>query len=209
MKKERIFNYIQSTKYWERLPNFKEKKTQAFTTLAFTLVAFSFFGFFSINPTLSTIAQLQKQLEDSHFVNEELKRKIVNLRTLQTKYSLIQSDIPSIVSAIPSSPSIPLFVAQIQALGVKDQVTINRVQIYEVELTRNKNNLPPSAQEAQDAHSIFEFTIDISGTNSSIATFLSSVIDFQRIVTIDTFTVTQDSSHGMRLVFKGKAYFKS
>lgn len=208
MKKDQVFTYIQSSKYWERLPNFKEKKTQTFTTLAFTLVAFSFFGFFSINPTLSTIAQLKKQLKDSQFVNEQLKQKIVNLRTLQSKYSVIGSDIPFVLSAIPSSPSVPLFVAQIQAIGTKDQIAINRIQTYKVELARNRINLPPSIQEPQDSYSLFEFSIDVSGSQSNTLSFLNSVVNFQRIVTIDTFTITQEATNGVRLVFKGKAYFK-
>jgi hypothetical protein len=65
MKTNNIFANLYTSKYFEKLPDFKEKKIQAFITIALTLIALSFFAIFAINPTLSTIANLQKQSEDT------------------------------------------------------------------------------------------------------------------------------------------------
>ena len=62
-------------RYFLALELFKKDRTQKVTTLAMTLIALSFFGLFAINPTLSTISRLQKELEDAKFVDQHLKGK--------------------------------------------------------------------------------------------------------------------------------------
>ena len=64
--------------YLKLLPNIQNEKTKAITMLIFTFVAMSFLGIFAINPTLSTIVELNKQLEESKFVHEQLQTKINN-----------------------------------------------------------------------------------------------------------------------------------
>ena len=81
-----LFKKLQQKKYFQMLPDFKEERTRKFTTLVFTLLALSFFGLFAISPTLSTIANLNKQLSDNEFVDSQLQNKINNLYTLQQDY---------------------------------------------------------------------------------------------------------------------------
>lgn len=57
-------------KYLQLLPNLKGEKTQKFTTLILTFFALSFFGLLAINPTISTISELNKELEDNKFVDQ-------------------------------------------------------------------------------------------------------------------------------------------
>ena len=61
------------------LPRLREKKIQTFTTLALTLITFTVFSVFAISPTLGTITDLQKQISDSQFVNQQLQTKITAL----------------------------------------------------------------------------------------------------------------------------------
>ena len=83
----------QSKLFLSLLPTLKEKKMRQFTTLALTFITIAFFGFFAITPTVNTISELQKQLDDSNFVNDALQKKIANLTTLQTTYTQIQPDL--------------------------------------------------------------------------------------------------------------------
>lgn len=203
MNKRNIFGKFSKTKYQAYLPNFKEEKTQAFTTLAFTLVAFCIFGFFAINPTISTIIRLRKELSDSQFVDDKLQEKITNLSVLQQKYSVLESQLPFVYSAIPQTPIAPIFTAQIQAIADKSSVKISRLQVYQVELYTTKLIKKDSS---------FAFSIEVLGSLDNVSKFLSSLVNFERIIAIDTFSTTRakdlEQNGIIQLNVRGRSYFK-
>lgn len=197
-----ILKNFQQNKYLEMLPDFQEKKTQAFITLTLTLIALSIFGFFAISPTLSIIAQLQKQLEDSIFVNQKLEEKIKNLAILQQKYNLLQNDLTIVLSAVPKTPTVPLLVGQIHALANAHAIVLSRIQVFEVDLS--KTQTPKN-------YSSFAFILEGEGTYAQIADFTQDLAHFERIVTIDSFTIAAglDPNDKQKLSLRGKAHFKN
>ncbi len=104
------FENLSTSKYREYLkllPNFHEENTRIITTLILTFLAMSFFGIFAINPTLSTIVTLKKQLADSQLVHEKLGTKINNLSSLQQQYTQLSSELPVVFEAIPQTAQAP------------------------------------------------------------------------------------------------------
>lgn len=191
--------HLPKNKYLDILPYFTQEKTKNFTTLIFTLLAVSFFGFFAIHPTLSTIAQLKRQLTDSQFVNQKLQEKISALSELQKQYTELQEDIPDVFSAIPQTPSTPLLTGQLQLLALDSDISILRLQIFEVELYQGQ----------QEKNSSFAFSLEAQGEQDKLLNFLSSLVNFERIVTIDTLSFTKVETEGtFNLSLRGKAYFK-
>lgn len=184
------------------LPRLQEEKTKSFTTLVFTLIAVAVFAIFAINPTLSTIADLNKQLDDSKFVSDALGKKISNISSLQQSYTTMQSDIPIIFSSVPTSPEMPFFIAQLQAIANNTQVQLTHAQTLPVELT---NNIAPVT-----TFSSFEFSVDVVGAIENINTFITRVGGFNRVLTIDSITIakTAGTDNTARLNIKGKTYFK-
>lgn len=203
MNRQNILGNLKKSKYQALLPNFKEEKTQAFTTLALTLVAFIVFGFFAINPTISTIIHLKKELSDSQFVDDKLEEKIRNLSILQKKYVSLENQLPILYAAVPQTPIAPVFTAQIQAIANKSNVKISRLQVYQVELYVTKTIKKDSS---------FAFSIEVLGDNENISKFLSSLVNFDRIITIDTFSITKDKeskeNQNLQLNIRGRSYFK-
>lgn len=184
------------------MPDFKEERTQKFTTLVFTILALSFFGLFAINPTLSTIANLNKQLADNTFVDKQLQTKISNLYTLQQSYAAIQPDMPYVLNSIPKNPQVPLLVAQIQAVAQSSGITITGFQTYEVQV--------PDPSTPKKSYYAFTFSISANGTYDSISKFVDSVIKMQRIISINILSISRNIGDGppYQLDFKGTAYFK-
>lgn len=187
-------------KYFEFLPDFKEEKTQKFTTLIFTLIALSFFGLFAINPTISTITELNRQLEDSRFVDQKLGQKISSLTVLQQKYTNLQPDLPIILNAIPKDSEVPLFAAQIQSVANNSNITIDSFQTFEVEISKNPN---------PRQYSSFAFALTAEGTYNDLSNFLSNLSNMQRVAGIDTLSLTKRSgiSNSLQLTLKGKTFF--
>lgn len=183
------------------LPNLKEEKTKNFTTLILTLVALSFFGFFAISPTLSTIAQLRRQINDNEFVNKKLEQKIQNLSLLQGEYGLLEKDLPIVFAGIPQAPSAPLLVGQIQFLALESSLVITGLQVFQVELSQktDKNEL-----------SSFVFSLEAQGTTPQLTNFLNSLLGFERIIILNNISLAKssDKEEVLKLNLKGRAYFK-
>ncbi len=199
--KNTLTDSLYNKTYLEVLPHFKEQKAQAFLNLILTLITFTFFGIFAISPTLSTISQLQKQLADSKFADQKLQEKIANLSSLQTSYNLLTNDIPIVLSALPENPTVPLLFAYVNATAQESHVIIDKVQSLQVELNK------PKEQESQ--YSSFKFSIIAEGSYQDIMNFLSSLTNFNRIVSIDNIALTKAAKTGVQqITINGIAYFK-
>lgn len=193
---------FQKNKYLELLPDFKEEKAQKFTTLVLTLVALSFFGIFAINPTITTIAKLRKELADNKLIDQQLQKKINDLYILQQKYASLQNDLPVIYSAIPKKPEVPLLVAQIQAVAKNSNVSITGIQVSQIELTKQD----PTEKD----YSSYAFSFSTQGTFEDLSKFISSLGSMQRIISIDNVSIGKDSEgSNLTLNVKGMSIFKN
>ncbi len=198
-------------RYKDIIPLFKEEKTQNFTTLIFTLISVSVFGLFAINPTVATIAQLRKQLDDSHFVFDKLQEKINNLKLLHDEYVRLDRDLLAVLKAIPQEPTVALLTGQVHALVVKNNLQLTHLQILQVELAK-ANLATSSALPGKSAGNFgsFTFVLDAQGEKTNVEHFISSLINLDRIITIDTLAVTKDplKSSVSQISLRAKAYFK-
>lgn len=194
---------IVKIKYFPKLPYLSEERSQKFFYIVLTLLALSFFGFFAINPTVSTILKLRKELVDSEFVFKELETKIKNLSSLRTQYDSMQSDLPVITDAITTEPNVHLLFAQIQAASQQSNIKIKKLQNFEVEILKNTNT------PGKKYHS-YSFVIVGNGTFANISDFVSTIRSMQRIIDIDIFSITSAIGQNDPLEFniQGIAFFK-
>lgn len=181
------------------IPNFKEERAQKFTTIVLTVITLSLFGLFAINPTISTILKLRRELEDNKLVDQKLAQKIQNISTLQKKYTALQSDLPTIFSAIPQSPEVPLLAAQIQSVAKNSNVGIENFQTFEVE-TQSK--------ATSSGYFSFSFALSANGTYNDLYKFVNSLSNMQRVIALELISLTRKTdSSSLVLAVKGKAFF--
>lgn len=186
--------------YKDILPYIKKDKNQQYFTIILTLGASIFFALFAINPTLSTIVKLRKEVEDSKSVERQLDQKVKNLSTLSSAYQDVQKDLPDIFEAIPQQPNAPALLAQIQAVAQDSGTEITTIVVSPVDM-----NAPESTESSR---LLFELTTRSSYEN--VNKFLVNIIDMQRIISVDSFTITNTGieSQSVELNLKGSAYFK-
>lgn len=184
------------------LPRLQEEKARAYTTIVFTLIAITIFGFFAINPTFGTIADLSKQLSDNQFVDQQLTTKIANLTKLQQQYGQLQTSLPIILAAVPTTPTMPFFIGQVQQLALRAHVDLVRIQTFPVEI--------PVGDVITSSFYSYVFGIDIQGSQDNINNFINSLNTFNRLVTIDGIAVTQVNLNnvGARANIRGDVFFK-
>lgn len=190
-------------KYLELMPDFKKEKTQKFTTIVLTLIAFIILLIFAINPTLSTIANLQKQLEDAKFVKEKLDQKINNLSLLQTKYSNLQSDLPIVYDGLPKKPEATLLAGQIQSLAQESNLTVSAMQITDVFASKISN------------FSHFSYDVTARGDYLDMLSFIKNMTNMQRVLTITNVTIrkqiqtsSEQTTSVLQINIKGEGLFK-
>ncbi len=199
------FESLSATRYREYLkllPKIQSDNSKAILTLIFTFAAMTFFGFFAINPTLSTIITLKKQLADSTFVNQQLTTKIANLSNLQGRYNEILPDLPYITDAIPQNPSAPTLMGQIQALSDQQKIQLLSLKVTEVQLTGFKE-LPNSPGSS------FAIFIVLQGNYDSMLTFATSLTRLNRILTIDSISIGKDQvKNVLNMEIRARTYAK-
>ena len=198
---KKIFKNIKYERYYkEILPYLKKEKNQQYFTAILTLGASIFFALFAINPTLSTIIKLRKEIEDSKFVEEKLSKKINSLSSLSQQYQVIQKDIPYILDAIPQQPEAPILVAQIQSIAQDSTVGLTKLEVSPINLT------------SQPATKSSSFTFELTGQSSyeNLQKFTSSLINMQRIVSVNSISITktEETDQNLQITIKGSAYFK-
>jgi Tfp pilus assembly protein PilO len=191
------------SKYLELLPDFNQKKTQNFTTIVLTIIASIILGLFAINPTLSTIANLQKQLDDNKFVQQELEQKINDLSVLQQKYALVQPDLGAINNAVPQTPETTALLGQIQSVVKDSNLSIVNLQVFEVDI--------PPIVVGEKKYSTFDFSISAQGGYQNMVNFINELANIQRIIVINDATIakgTDNNITGLRLTIRGTVYYK-
>jgi Tfp pilus assembly protein PilO len=194
---------IKYREYLKLLPkiNMQQETTRSFVTLALTFAALSFFGIFAINPTLTTIADLQKQLSDDQQVDQQLKTKIDNLSALEAQYNQLGagSDLTNIYNAIPQTPAAPLLSAQVFALTTKHNLSILSYSVSAVQLTTTQK--VPTVQS-------FTFTLQTTGIYTDMLAFTSELAKLNRIITVESIEIGRDSNGNLVLTLRGRQYFK-
>lgn len=201
MRLTKNISKLKESKFVAFLPDFKKEKTQKVSSLVFSLIALSFFGLFAIEPTLSTIAKLNKELADSKFVHERLLEKISNLSKLQDSYAQIQGDIPIVLAAIPKNPQLPTLMGQVQTIASQNNITLNGLQSFEVEAA--------NSQPAEKDSYSFSFVVDAEGSYDDTLKFLSDLTTMQRVITIDELSISRRGDiDNLEINLKGVAYFK-
>jgi len=184
------------------VPTFKEKRVKQFTTLSLTFITIAFFGFFAINPTLGTIADLQKQLEDSQFIHDALQTKIANLTTLQTQYTQLEPDLDPVLSAVPTTPGIDTLIGQVHQIAQQSNLLLNRVQTLPIDLS-------PAAL-AKAKYLAYAFTIEAQGDLPTLQKFMTQMANFNRLISFDSvnFSKVGRIDNTFRATIRGRTYFK-
>jgi len=197
-----VFKKVKNNKYFELLPDLKKEKTKKYSSIIFSLISLSFFGIFAINPTLSTIAKLKKELSDTKFVDEQLAKKIDNLSSLQEKYNIVEKDIPIVLAAVPKNPQVPLLMGQIQTVAEEVGVEIVNLQSFEVDFPSSSNDLKK--------YSAFSFSTGVQGNYENLTNFISTLSSMERVISLDTLSINRKGNQPgiLELDIRGMAYFK-
>ncbi len=189
-------------RYFVDLGNFyKTKKSKVYTGIIISLLTIIFFIIFAIKPTLVTIAQLIRQVKDQKTVVTALEKKTNNLSQAQTNYLNIESRLFLVDEALPTTAEINSLVKQFEILSRKSGISIESFRINEATLNTSKSK--------KSQKQPVSFNLTISGNYESLKTFIDSLNDLRRIITVESFVfqVGRGEDDILALNINGQAWF--
>lgn len=186
--------------YMRLFPVLKKERNKQYGMLIFTFATMTFFGIFAINPTLTTIAQLQRTLSDARLVEKQLSTKISSLSSLQGQYTQITPDLIAIEDAVPTTPEATLFIGQLLTIVSQSGVTLGGVGFGGLTL----NAVPPVESGT------FTFSMQVQGNFAQINAFLTKLTSFDRIVVLDSISISKQSvgASSISISIVGAGHFK-
>ncbi len=198
-----VFNYktemSRYRRYYQTLEHVAGKsKTNVYATAIFSFLVVSLFGWYAIRPTLQTILFLRRQIADDQVVNQKMEDKITTMIQAQSNYQTIQKDLPLLTEALPDDPDAIRVVASLRNLSQITQASISALSVSQVPLTPQA----PSATASAITSSIpkkakiadIPVSLSLSGSFSSVATFLDGVLSMRRILTVESINIKPDTS---------------
>lgn len=194
-------------RFYQNARKYASKKEVLISTyLIISLFTISFFAAVFIRPTAVTIAKIWREIQDKKGVYSQLESKIKDLEKAQAIYLDIKDDLIHIERAIPTNPAYEKFLKQIEYLAYSRGVVINSSQYEGIQLfpiVASENSAPEVV--------IHGFTMNISGNIGVIKDFLSDLIKFDRLITIESIKIsppkdTNQSSYSLTVALQSQAY---
>lgn len=158
----------------------------------FSVTAIIFFAVFAIKPTLVTMSDLVKELNDKRELDSKLQQKIAALSSVQVEYALAEPKLAALEAAIPSSPDFEQAILQIEKLASEQQVAITAVQIKDL----------PKKSTATDSSGLKRLskplTVDVQGDFINIRQLVEDIGTLRRQITVDAIQFTLSDNLGQR-----------
>lgn len=146
-----------------------------------------FLGAFAIRPTLLTMSDLLKEIDDKRHLNEQLNQKVAALATAQSEYLALESRLFVLDQAIPSEPNVMEAVKILEKTAAEQSLIISSVSVSE---------LPEkdASASATEKVSYVPITLSLTGDYPGIRRFVEAIKTNRRIFAVDTviFTTGQE-----------------
>lgn len=159
--------------------------------LFFSIAAVIFFALFAIRPTLVTMSDLLKEIQDKENLNQQLNQKIAALSTVQTEYQSIEPDLPVLDDAIPPTPRFEEALLTIEKIASDNNLII--IGIESKEVPKEVGEEVPFAQKVRQSKAI---TISVVGDYPSIRQFVEGLRSIRRQMIINGVTFSSSDQRG-------------
>ncbi|MFZ5376499.1 MAG: hypothetical protein ACOZAN_02405 [Patescibacteria group bacterium] len=161
--------------------------------LFLSIATIGFFAVFAIRPTLLTMSDLIKEIDDKRELDGKLEKKIAALSTAQTSYLSIEDRIGVVDEAIPSSPNLVQAIKIIEKLSSEQQIAIERLSVKEI---------PKNEDEKLDFSKVERKSIIIDmavvGDFPAIRTFIESLQNSRRSFVVNSVTFVIEDNRGFQ-----------
>lgn len=144
----------------------------------------------AIRPTLLTMSELLKEIEDKRTLNEKLTQKVASLATAQTEYLSYEPRLFVLDQAIPTNPEVVQALKIIEKIVSEQKIIITSIAINEI----------PDDDESgafEDKKVVMmPMTIALTGDYLSIRKFVEAIKANRRNFVVDTVVFSAEEDKG-------------
>ena len=152
--------------------------------LFLSLIAVLFFAIFAIRPTMVTMSDLLKEIEDKERIDEQLGRKVAALSSVQSEYIQLQDRLILLNEMIPSHPQVMYSLKVIEKLASDQDLLITSISVPEIP---DETPIDLSAITLEQVtRTDLPVSISVSGKYPQIRSFIESMLDYRRSFIVDT-----------------------
>jgi Tfp pilus assembly protein PilO len=196
-------NYSRFSRYYRQLEPILEKpKTRAYTTVIFSFLAISLFGWYAIRPTIQTILVLRREIADKTIINTQMEQKIANLIEAQAAYQNAADKLPLIDEAVPDSSDPIDITSQISHLVSGTDASFSSIRVTSVPLI-SEDKKTDSKNSSITFHN-FSINMILSGTYSGLEKFISDINSMRRIVSVESIKIAPSTDNSEHILATGK-----
>jgi Tfp pilus assembly protein PilO len=204
----------QFSKYYKSIgPMWEKPRNRMYSTVIFSFLAISLFGWYAIKPTIQTILFLRRDIADKISVNQKMEEKIASLIEARANLDEVQSELYLIREAIPQNPDSLDLVLQMKNLINTTSASISSLTIAGVPVVQGETILKGNKGTSS------EYTVDILlvGGYQALEKVLQGLNTMRRITTISTLNFALDNKDSgmvnmsekmLKLSFRLKSYYK-
>lgn len=161
--------------------------------LFLTVGAIIFFAIFAIRPTLVTMSDLVKEIEDKQELDEKLTQKIASLSTAQTTYLEVQDRLYLLEQAFPSTPDFIFAVKTIEKIASERNILIDSLSVPDI-----PREVPADVPFSKLEKKSFPISMSLSGEYSQIRLFVEDLIKYRRSFITDTVIFSISEERGQK-----------
>lgn len=181
-------------------PVIGNKYVKSFTPYIFSLLSLIVFTIFAIRPTVLTIIELQKNIQDNKMVLILLEQKAKDLTDGKRNLDSISPEIKNKINTkLPSSPAVSNLISSLQT-SASNIASVSALQIQPVTIYNSSTN-----QAAPLTLEELSFSFNIQSSYPLLMTVLDNLGETPRLVNL-TSAVLNKTTEGISLSISGKGY---
>ena len=161
--------------------------------LFLTIGTVLFFAVFAIRPTLLTMSDLIKELEEKRELDTKLSEKIASLSTAQTQFIQLEPRLVSLDEAIPLQPQFYEAITMIEKSASDNQLVIDSLSLQTIP-PESPADQPLTLQKKQ----FLSFQVSLEGGYEEIKAFINQLQTWRRLFTVENIVFSVEEERETR-----------
>ena len=199
-------NFIAGEVVRDQLKRFYDKPvTRVSLELVLSIMTVMLFSLFALRPTLNTMSQLVKEIEDKRIVDDALTKKLAALNTAQSEYFTYKDRFAILETAVYENLTLQDTLFGIEYLAQKSGVSLQTLRIKEFpvgnlgDVVETKDT--KTATVKKKVIGVYSVSLSFSGNYQNIVAFFKEVESVRPLFSIQSFSfsIRRDRSEQAQL----------
>lgn len=151
-----------------------------------TLIVIIILALFAIRPTLVTMSQLLKDIDDRKKTTDGLSKKIATISTLSTEYPAVKNEVLLLDTVIPNTPDFDGFMRRLEKISANNNLIIESIQAKQVPKETTMNADASGGASTPSQMTSFVISVNFKGEYAKVRNALNDLVMMDRYITLDS-----------------------